>query len=55
MSLTMKICPKCGSFRVNSNCGYCNLERIETETTQDEIMNMSVKEKKSLLIIILRL
>lgn len=45
----MGICPRCGSFKVPRICDYCKLERIETETTLDESMDMSDKKEKKLI------
>lgn len=46
---TMKICPKCASFKVNRMCLFCKEPRIETEITPEESMDMSDKQKEELI------
>lgn len=49
MCLMMSICPKCGSFKVKVLCDYCNVKRIETETTLGEVMDLSEKQEEALI------
>ena len=48
MSEMMRICPKCGSFKINKICGFCNVERIETETTSLDFIKMDQKKEDQL-------
>lgn len=43
----MSICPKCASFKMNSVCKYCNTQRVKTNTTFEEAMQLSEKQMKN--------
>ena len=48
MTMYMSICPKCGRFKVQRQCPFCNLEHVQTPTTLNETMNMSDTELEQL-------
>lgn len=43
------ICPKCASFKVNTKCQFCNIDRIKTNISIDESMTMNDKQKEELI------
>lgn len=45
----MKICPKCGWFKTNLKCNYCNVDMIETDTSFEDSIGMPRKEKEALI------
>lgn len=45
----MAICPKCAWFKGRRKCDFCNIQMIITDTTIDEIMDMSEKQEKELI------
>lgn len=45
----MCICPKCAWFKGRRNCDFCNIQMIITDTTIDEVMEMSDKQEKELI------
>lgn len=49
MSIPMCICPKCAWFKGRRNCDFCNLQMVLTETTIEETMAMSEKQKEELI------
>lgn len=49
MSIQMAICPKCAWFKARRKCDFCNIQMIPTETTVEESMSMSDKQKKELI------
>ena len=49
MSIFMGICPKCAWFKGRRQCSWCNEKMIVTETTIDDVMQMSEKEQKELI------
>lgn len=49
MSIQMCICPKCAWFKGRRKCDFCNIQMIVTDTTIDEVMEMSDKQEKELI------
>ncbi len=50
MVVYMSICPKCANYKVNIwNCEYCNVAAIKTNTTYQEYIAMSDKQKEELI------
>ena len=45
----MKICPKCASFKISPTCPFCNVQRVETDITDDEEWGMSKRQKEELI------
>ena len=49
MSIQMCICPKCAWFKGRRKCDFCNIQMIITDTTIEEVMEMSDKQEKELI------
>lgn len=45
----MSICPKCARFKVHRICPFCNIQQVVTETTLEEVMEMSEKQEEDLI------
>ena len=48
-TIYLSICPKCASFKVNTKCPFCNIDRIKTNISIDESMEMNDKQEEELI------
>ncbi len=45
----LRICPKCASLKVNAVCMYCKVDRIPTEITLGESVNLTDRQEEELI------